>query len=339
MGSANMYGKTVLVCSVLFVALIVLALRIGHFDMTNGEFLDVIADTVTNSLRPDEELAHQVVFDIRLPRIMLAALVGAGLAVCGASLQGAFQNPLVSPDLLGVCSGAGFGCALGILLFNEIGVPAAVLSFIFGIGSIVLVFFLSGAKRQSDMLSIVLSGIIASAIFTALISLVKYVADTSDQLPAITYWLMGSFTNASFSTMVYGAVPILVGTIMLLSVRWKINMLSLGDEDCRASGADPSRIRWTVIAMSALCAAGCVVESGIIGWVGLVIPHISRSLVGPNHGHSMPAACIIGAIFMLAIDTVARNATASEIPVGILTALIGAPFFIVVYNRMRGPSA
>jgi iron complex transport system permease protein len=306
--------------------------------MTNDEFFGAIIDTLTNNLGPDEAILHQVIFDIRLPRIILASLVGAGLAASGVSMQGTFQNPLVSPDLLGVCSGAGFGAAFGILLFNEIGIATAMLSFAFGIGSIALVFMFSGSRRQNDLLSIVLSGIIVSAIFTALISLIKFVADTSDQLPAITYWLMGSFTDASFDTLVYGAIPIIVGMVVLLAIRWKINILSLGDEECRASGTDPSKVRWTVIAMSALCAAGCVVESGIIGWVGLVIPHISRSLVGPNHGYSLPVACMLGALFMLAIDTVARCLTASEIPVGILTALIGAPFFIIVYNKMRGSS-
>lgn len=262
-------------------------------------------------------------------------MVGAGLSISGSALQGTFQNPLVSPDLLGVCSGSGFGASLGILLWKGTGLLTPLFSLVFGFASILLVFFLAGAKNHSETLSVVLSGIIVSAIFTALISLIKYIADSSETLPAITFWQMGSFANATYHDLGISFIPVCFGMAGLLLLKWKINLLSLGDEECYTLGINPNRTRWLIILFTTLTTAGCVTVSGVIGWIGLVIPHICRKLVGVNHGNLLPASCLLGAIFMILVDTAARNLTSAEIPIGILTALIGAPFFSIVYRTKK----
>lgn len=282
-----------------------------------------------------DSMAVSVVWNLRLPRTLLNALVGAGLAVAGASYQGIFKNPLVSPDVLGVSSGAAFGAALGILL-SGVNQLATVLALFFGILSVFMTYTLSKLRGESSTLSLVLSGMIISAVFSALISLIKYVADPYDKLPAITYWLMGSFANSSYSNLKLVGVPILVGTVLLLLLRWRINILSLGDEEAYSLGINPVRTRLVIIAMATFITAACVTVTGVIGWVGLVIPHICRMLVGEDHKNLLPASCIIGAIFMIIVDMIARSATAAEIPIGILTALVGAPFFAILFKTSKG---
>lgn len=282
-----------------------------------------------------DSMAVSVVWNLRLPRTLLNALVGAGLAVAGASYQGIFKNPLVSPDVLGVSSGAAFGAALGILL-SGVNQLATVLTLVFGILSVFMTYTLSKLRGESSTLSLVLSGMIISAVFSALISLIKYVADPYDKLPAITYWLMGSFANSSYSNLKLVGVPILVGTVLLLLLRWRINILSLGDEEAYSLGINPVRTRLVIIAMATFITAACVTVTGVIGWVGLVIPHICRMLVGEDHKNLLPASCIIGAIFMIIVDMIARSATAAEIPIGILTAIVGAPFFAILFKTSKG---
>lgn len=237
-------------------------------------------------------------------------LVGAGLAVAGAAFQGVFKNPLVSPDVLGVSSGAAFGAALGILL-SGINQLATVLALVFGILSVFMTYTLSKLRGESSTLALVLSGMIISAVFSALISLIKYVADPYDKLPAITYWLMGSFASSSYSDLKLVGVPIIIGVIGLLLLRWRINVLSLGDEEAYSLGVNPVRMRLTIIAMATFITAACVTVIGIIGWVGLVIPHICRMVVGEDHKNLLPASCIVGAIFMIIVDMIARTATAA----------------------------
>lgn len=307
----------------------------GQFTISLPDFLHIVKSKFKGNMNEVFKTAEYVIFQVRIPRVILAAMVGAGLSISGSALQGTFQNPLVSPDLLGVCSGAGFGAALGILFTGGIGLLTPVLSLIFGLVSILLVFFLAGAKKNSETLSVILGGIIVSSIFSALISMIKYVADASETLPAITFWQMGSFAGTDFSDIWIAFIPIMAGIAGLYLLRWKINLLSLGDEDCYTLGINPNTTRWMVILLATLTTAGCVTVSGVIGWVGLVIPHICRRLVGVNHGYLLPISCLTGGIFMILVDTVARNLTSAEIPIGILTALIGAPFFAVIYNRGR----
>ncbi|WP_312561086.1 iron ABC transporter permease [Anaerospora sp.] len=280
-------------------------------------------------------MAYSVVWNLRLPRTLLNCFVGAGLAVAGAAFQGIFRNPLVSPDVLGVSSGAAFGAALGILL-SGINHLATVMALLFGIVSVFMTYTLSKLRGESSTLSLVLSGMIISAVFSALISLIKYVADPYDKLPAITYWLMGSFASASYSNLQLAGIPIFLGTVVLLLLRWRINILSLGDEDAYSLGVNPVKTRMVIIIMATLITASCVTVTGVIGWVGLVIPHICRMLIGVDHMNLLPVSCVVGAAFMIIVDLTARTVTAAEIPIGILTALVGAPFFALLFKRAKG---
>lgn len=277
-----------------------------------------------------------VVLDIRLPRLFIVILVGAGLSVSGAAFQGCFHNPLVSPDVLGVSAGAGFGAALGILLTDGVNGITATMAFAFGILSVVLSLLLSRIKSESSILALVLSGIIVSAVFNALISLVKFVADTDSQLPAITFWLMGSFANTTFTELGQIVIPILAGITVLIAIRWRINVLTLGDEEAKTLGINPGKTRFIIIAAATIITASAVMVAGIIGWVGLIIPNLCRMIVGSDHKYLMPASCLCGAVFLLIVDFIARVVTPSEIPIGILTAIIGAPFFALVYKKTEG---
>ncbi|WP_313581133.1 FecCD family ABC transporter permease [Lacrimispora sp.] len=330
------YLTAIIILSILLILVIIGSLIIGRYEMNFAEIWNALSNRLNGTQDDTRKMIDHILFNVRLPRILLAGLVGAGLSISGAALQGTFQNPLVSPDLLGVCAGAGFGSALGILLLSGSSMLMSLFPFAFGLSSILLVFFLAGTKGHTETLSLVLSGIVVSSIFNALTSLVKYVADTGDKLPAITFWLMGSFSNTTYAHIKIESIPALIGIIGLLALRWKINILSLGDEDAYTMGINPQRTRWLIILFSTLVTAACVTVSGIIGWIGLVIPHICRKLVGVNHSALLPVSCLMGAVFMILVDTIARNLTTAEIPIGILTALIGAPFFAVIYRHTKG---
>lgn len=331
----NRYLVTMLVCTLILFISAAGSVLLGKYSIRAADFFTVLSSKIGGNTPEALETAEFIIFQVRIPRILLSAMVGAGLSISGSALQGTFQNPLVSPDLLGVCSGAGFGAALGILLTGGAGLFTPALSLVFGLVSILLVFLLTGVKQNSETLSVVLGGIIVSSIFSALVALIKYVADTSETLPAITFWQLGSFANKTYQDIGIAIFPIAAGMLGLYLLRWRINLLSLGDEDCFTLGINPHRTRWLVILFATLTTAGCVTVSGIIGWVGLVIPHICRRLAGVNHGYLLPVSSLTGAIFMILVDTAARNLTSAEIPVGILTALIGAPFFAVIYKKGR----
>ncbi len=310
----------------------------GRYNMEYRDIFKIIEAKMSGISYPGLEIAEHIIFQVRLPRIFIALLVGAGLSIAGASLQGLFQNPLVSPDILGVCSGSGFGAALGILLTSGSGVTTMVLSSVFGLISVFLTLFMVRVKGQVQTMSYILSGIIVTSVFSALTSLIKYVADVNDQLPAITFWLMGSFANTEFNDLKIIILPIVIGIAGLLLLRWQLNILSLGEEEAYSLGVNPQMARIAVILFSTIITAACVMVSGIIGWVGLVIPHICRIITGVNHKGLLPASMLLGGTFMVIVDSAARNLTAAEIPIGILTALIGAPFFALVYSRMKGES-
>jgi iron complex transport system permease protein len=269
---------------------------------------------------------ERVIEFIRIPRALLAAVSGAGLAVGGAALQGIFRNPLVGPQMIGVSSGAGFGGALAMLLF-ESQLMTMGMAFAFGLGAMVLVYMVSRTGGRSPILMLVLAGVIASAFFTALTSLIKYVADPYDKLPAIVVWLMGSFASATYQKVLLAAVPIALTTLFLCAIRFRINIVSLGEEEAEAMGIKVDRIRWMTLVGVTVITSAVVSVAGIVGWIGLVIPHLARMLVGPNHRILLPASALIGAIYTLLIDNLARAATAAEIPLGIITAIIGAPVF------------
>jgi iron complex transport system permease protein len=277
-----------------------------------------------------------VLLQIRLPRLLACILVGGGLALAGASYQGLFNNPMVSPDILGASAGAGLGAAVGILLgFDFVAIQA--LSFVGGLVAVLLAWALaSGLCRRGDpVLMLVLVGILIGSMFTALISLTKYIADPVNKLPAITFWLLGSFASITQKDVWLAGVPIAVGCIPLLLLRWRLNVLCMGEQEARTLGVNTRVLRFTVIVCATLITAASVSICGMVGWIGLVVPHLARMVVGPNHKYLLPAAAIMGGCFLLLVDDVARTAGALEIPVGILTALIGAPFFLFLLMRER----
>lgn len=276
-----------------------------------------------------------VVFNIRLPRIALALIAGAGLAAAGGAFQALFSNPLATPDTLGVATGASFGAVLAILMgLPSIAVQLSALAS--GLAAVTIVYFVSRVRGSSSIIMIILAGMVVSALFSALVSLVKFSADPQDVLPAITFWLMGSLSSATKETLALGAPFIITGLAVIYLFRWKLNAMTLSEEEATALGIPVKRIRLIVILGSAMITASAVSMCGLIGWVGLLIPHISRMIFGNDNRYVIPASIGFGAIFMLVIDTVARCALSSEIPASILTAVIGAPFFIFLLRKSGG---
>lgn len=284
---------------------------------------------ITTNLDPT---IYTVVWDIRLPRIIAAMIVGAALSISGASFQGTFQNPLVSPDILGVSSGAGFGAAIAILFGFSV-VMIQTTAFLFGLVAVILTYFLSKKIRGNTILMMVLGGIAIAALFSAFISCIKYLADPDSKLPEIVYWLMGSLSAVNSNNILMIIGPVLIGFTALLLIGWRINVLSMGDDEARALGVNTEKMRLLVILCCTLLTASAVSISGIIGWVDLVIPHAARMIVGPDHRKLLPACISLGATFLLLVDDVCRTATSIEIPLGILTAIIGAPVFIYLLQK------
>jgi iron complex transport system permease protein len=315
-------------------AALVLALAVGPFPLQAIDVGNAIGRLF--GLADGNATSGEIVFTrIRLPRVAAAALVGAALAGAGTAYQTLFRNPLVSPDILGVAAGAGFGAVLGILLSLPVaGIQA--LAFIVGLATVALVYLIAAALRGHDRtLVLVLSGVVVGALAGACISLVKILADPYDQLPAITFWLLGSLAGVKLNDLALVAPLVLIGLVPLVLLRWRIGVLSLGDDEARALGVDVTRLRPLVIAAATLMTASVVAISGVIGWIGLMIPHIARLLVGPNFDRLLPAAMLLGASFMLVVDTLARSVGRIETPLGILTAVLGAPFFLWLLARGR----
>lgn len=273
-----------------------------------------------------------IVFDVRLPRIIAAFIVGAALAIAGAAFQGTFKNPLVSPDLLGVSDGAGFGAAVAILI-NGSNFLIQCGSFIFGIISVTFTYLISKAYKTGGVLILVLSGVAISSFFSALLSGAKFVADPTDKLPEITYWLMGSLSSVTFEQLSMIAIPVIIGLAILLFSRWHLNVLAMGDEEAQSLGINPDRFRFFIIIGCTLLTSASVSISGIIGWVGLVVPHMTRMLVGSDNRVLLPASISIGGSFLLLMDNVSRTLLTIEIPIGILTAVIGVPVFLYLLRK------
>ncbi len=315
-------------------ALALAAALVGPYPLTPAE----IAAAVLHRLAGDpaaNPTVDTVLFGVRLPRIGAALLVGAALSAAGAAYQNLFRNPLVSPDILGVSAGAGLGAVLGIFL----SLPVAgiqLLSFVGGLVTVALVYLVAAAVRGRDpTLILVLAGVVVGALAGSIISLLKVLADPYDQLPAITFWLLGSLAGTSTHDLA-GAVPgVLVGLLPLALLRWRIDVLALGDEEAQALGVEAGRLRVVVIAAATLMTATAVAVSGQIGWIGLIIPHIARMLVGPGFARLLPTAMLLGAAYLLVVDTLARSLGTVETPLGILTALLGAPFFLWLLARGR----
>ena len=331
-GSLPLRWKLILAVLPLGAALI--ALGIGRIFIAPGD----VAAALASRFDPGTEVADLVkmtIWNLRMPRILLAALVGAGLSVAGCAFQSLFANPLATPDTLGVASGAAFGAALGILLgFDLIGIQ--IMGLAMG-GAAVALTWLAGSGRDRGGLSyIVLSGIMIGSLFSALISFIKFAADAESQLPAITYWLMGGLDKANYHTLALGAPVIIAGIILFILIRWRMNLLPLSDDEAKASGVDIRLLRAVTVVAATAITASCVSMCGQVGWVGLLIPHMCRMVFGNNHLSIVPASVSFGAVFMIIVDTMARSISAAEIPVSILTAIIGAPVFIILMRRSGG---
>ncbi|MBN2526540.1 MAG: iron ABC transporter permease [Deltaproteobacteria bacterium] len=285
----------------------------------------------------DFATVNTVIFNVRLPRILAAAMTGSALSLSGAIYQSIFRNPMVSPGILGVSSGAGFGAALGILLSMNL---AGVQLMAFGFGSVavsITCLFGRALKRDSDsVIMLILVGMVVSTVFASFISLTKYVADPTDKLPAITFWLMGSLASVNMDDVRSVALPIALGSVPLFLVRWKLNILSFGDDEARSLGVNTGPLRLMIIVCSTVITAAAISISGIIGWVGLIIPHICRMITGPDHKTLVPFSMLTGAIYLMIVDDIARSSVSVEIPLGIITALIGAPFFLyLIFCKQR----
>ena len=313
-------------------AVMLLALSIGRYPAAPGEVIAILWNRLWPGDAAVDETSRRVVELVRGPRIMLAALVGAGLGVAGAALQGLFRNPLVGPDILGIASGAAFGGALAIML---VGAPAATVAaaFAFGLAAIVVVSLIGRAGGSGGALTLVLAGVVTGAFFSALVSLITFLADVNSELPAILYWLLGSFAGADYSKLALVTLTVAPAAVAIYALRFRLNVLSLGDAEARGLGLSVAPLRWAILTAVTVIVAGSVAVAGVIGWIGLVAPHIARFCVGPDHRVLLPASALVGALLLLIVDTLCRSATAAEIPLSVLTALIGAPIFVIVLRR------
>ena len=332
--------KQVSVALILLVILVVAALGslllgrypVGFHDMVN--FCVWLFKEGPSAREQEMRLLENIFLQIRLPRIIGAVLVGSALSVSGAAFQSMFINPLVSPGLLGVLAGASFGAALSMVFFKSF-LAVQISAFAFGCAAVALAMMLARFYEGDSLLMLILGGIVSGAFFTALLSIVKYMADPYDQLPAIVFWLMGGLSSISNKTLVVASGPILASMAALMALTPYMNALSMGDEEARSLGVRVGLIRGVLIVCATLMSALTVVMAGIIGWVGLVVPHITRMVVGPDNRTLIPAAAIIGALYLLAMDDLSRLLFSVEIPLGILTALCGIPFFVLVLKHAR----
>jgi iron complex transport system permease protein len=309
--------------------LIALAFAVGRYPVTLSQLFAALAGQAA------DPTVNTVVLQVRGPRVLSALLVGAALAAAGSAYQGMFRNPLVSPDILGVSTGAALGAVLGIFLSQNI-VMTQLFAFAGGLAAVGLVYGVGSRLRGHDpLLALVLTGVVIGTLLGSAIALIKYLADPYNQLPAITFWLLGSLASISPKDLAVAAPLALAGLAPMLLLRWRMNLLALPDDEARALGVDTRRLRTLVVACATLMTASVVAISGIIGWVGLLIPHAARLLVGPDFGRLLPLAMLMGAGFMLAVDTLCRTIATIEVPPGVLTALIGTPFFLWLFALAR----
>lgn len=311
------------------VATILFSLCLGRYPL---KIADLLGFVFTGKC--DDPLLPTVLFNVRLPRIIGAVMVGGALSVAGAAYQGLFRNPMVSPDILGVSSGAGFGASIAIMLsLGVIGIQ--VMAFAGGVSAVVIALAVSRmiGKNHEKILMLVLSGMVTAAIFNALVSLMKYLADSDSKLPDITFWLMGTLSRITMDEVKVILPVVAAGLVPIVMLGWQLNILSCGEDEAKALGINTGRVRLVIIASASLITASVVCVVGLIGWIGLIIPHFARFLVGPNHKVLLPAAFLTGSIFILCVDNVARSASSLEIPIGILISIIGAPLFLLFLKK------
>jgi iron complex transport system permease protein len=307
-----------------------IALFLGAYDISPSATVSLLAGRLLPGLASPDAPESAILFDVRLPRIILAGLVGAALSATGATFQGIFRNPLVDPFILGISAGAAFGCALSVGFLP--GVPIQLAAFLFGSAAVILAYLIARTQGELSRLPLILSGVIVSAFFTAMVSVVKFLVEPM-KLQSIVYWLMGSFSLADWKTVRLVAAALAISLVPVHLMRWRLNVISMGEHEAQSMGVNVKRDRIVFIAASTLAVSAAVSVSGIIGWVGLMVPHLIRMVAGPDHKTLVPLSLAGGAAFMIAADTLARNMTAFELPVGIVTAIMGAPFFVYLMKR------
>ncbi len=316
----------------------ILSITLGRYSLTVKRICEILISKIQISSMNYNKVMEIVIFQVRIPRIITAMMIGSALSISGAVYQGMFKNPMVSPDILGTSAGAGFGATLAILLgYSSLGIQ--VMAFIFGLIAVMLTYTISIkiGKGGNIMFVFILAGILIGTVFQSFISLSKYVADPYDKLPAITFWLMGSLAAVSQKDVYTIIIPFLLGIIPLFLVRWHLNTLSFGEEEAKAMGIDTKKLRFLVIICSTLLTASSISIAGMVGWVGLIVPHLARMVVGPDFKVLLPASALMGGTYLLLVDNMARTMSTIEIPLGILTSLVGAPFFIyLLLNTRRG---
>lgn len=328
----------------LFAVLFTIFFVTAGFSLTLGKYPVTIADMIRLFLHKvfhagnmtDEActLLGSIFFDIRLPRILAAALIGSSLSISGAAFQAMFVNPLVSPGLLGVLAGSSFGAAMSMVFFKS-WLAVQIFTFLFGFLAVFVAVGIAGMHKGNTILLLVLGGVISGAFFTSLLSIIKYIADPYNQLPAIVQWLMGGLSLVDYGTLLIAGIPQVVSIILMILFSGYLNVLSMGDEEARALGISVERIRLFLIFLATVMSAFTVVLAGMIGWVGLIIPHIARMLVGPDNKILIPACAFIGAVYLIVVDDISRMLFNVEIPIGITTSLIGIPFFIIILRQAR----
>ena len=327
------YTLIIIILIAVLITAILCSIGLGRYPIP----IRILAARLIPGFDPGEAFSPQaeaILFNVRLPRIILAVLVGCCLSAAGAAYQGVFRNPMASPDILGASAGAATGAVIAMLLqFSS--QMVILFAFCGSLITIAAVMFISRAARGNKLLGIILAGIMVSSLCNAVTSYVKLVADPNDVLPNITYWLMGSLGKTKPESLRFAVIPMVIGLVPLILLRWRINLLTLSDSEARTMGVNAGRVRLIVIISATLITAASVSVSGLIGWVGLVVPHLTRRLVGNNYRHLMPTSMLCGAIFLLIVDNVSRNLLLTEIPIGILTAVIGAPFFIWLITRKQ----
>ena len=327
-----------LLLAILPVAVFLISFSIGRYPVSIPQALTILFSRLFNLsvVKTWPSTVETVLFKVRIPRILCALMIGASLAGSGATYQGIFKNPMVSPDILGAAAGAGFGAATAILLsFNVAGIE--LMSFLFGLAAVLITYLVGNliGKKSGGILVLVLTGMVVQSLFSAFTSMTKYVADPDNKLPEITFWLMGGLSSITTKEVWMLFVPFILGIIPLFLFRWQINVLSFGEEEARALGVNTGRVRMILIFASTLLTSSSVAVAGMVGWVGLIIPHLARLVAGPNYKRLLPASLLIGSTFMVVVDDAARTLFTLEIPLGILTAIIGAPFFLFLLVKGR----
>lgn len=323
--------------AVVTVVIFLVSLFLGRYQVPPGQAFGILGRRVLGLSIPPTwtDTAEMVLIQVRLPRAVMAALIGAGLSMSGAAFQGMFQNPLVDPFMLGVSAGASFGAAAAIVTgMPPVGIQ--IMAFLCGLAAVAVTYFLAHIYKSTPILMLVLSGMVVSAFFQAMLSIVKYTADTDEKLPAITFWLMGSLSSVTFQDLAIAIGPYLLAMSGLFIVRYKLNILSMGDREARSLGVNSERYKLLIILCTTVITSISVAFCGIIGWVGQVIPHFCRMITGPDHKTLIPACMLAGAAYLMVIDNLCRLLTANEIPLGILTAAAGAPIFAYLLRQTKG---